>query len=261
MKVTSASKISRTKNWRVLIYGKPGVGKTSTVRELSGNTLVLSLDNSQKVLAGVPNVDVWKDDIFLDDDEEHSFDRAHPDESITKFIKDQAEIEKYDNLVIDNVSSFERDWFVERGRASKNGVGNEIQDYGQWTNYFARVLTTIYMFRGINILVTAWEDTRDITSETGQTFSQYAPEVRSSVRDGFLGLTDVVGRLLINPKTGNRGVILEGNDTIFAKNRLDKRKSAAVEDLFKFGGEDDVQTPSLPSEASQPSTPKASTGK
>lgn len=268
MKTTSASKLSRTKNWRVLIYGKPGVGKTSSVKNLTGRTLVLSLDNSQRVLSGLPNVDVWQDPVFPDDDTEHSFDRNHPNDSITKFIKDQEEIEaNYDNLVIDNVSSFERDWFVERGRASKNGVGNEIQDYGQWTNYFARIITTIYLFHGLNVLVTAWETTNDVTGETGQSFSQYAPEIRDSVRDGFLGLTNVVGRVLINAKTGGRGVILEGNDTIFAKNQLDNRKACAIEDLFKFGVEkpggeaSDIHTPPVPAGTGKSSKTETGTGK
>ena len=53
-----------------------------------------------------------------------------------------------------------------------------------------------------------------------------------------MGLTDIVGRLLINPKNGSRGLILEGNDGIYAKNRLDKRKSCKVEELFTFDGDD-----------------------
>ena len=32
----------------------------------------------------------------------------------------------------------------------------------------------------------------------------------------------------------NSGVILEGNDGIYAKNRLDSRKACAVEDLFNW---------------------------
>ena len=54
--IKHASAIDRTKNWRVLIYGKPGVGKTSAIRNLDGKTLVLDLDDSSKVLAGLPNL-------------------------------------------------------------------------------------------------------------------------------------------------------------------------------------------------------------
>ncbi len=142
----------------------------------------------------------------------------------------------YDNLVIDNVSSFEKDWFVEKGKGSHNGISNELQDYSQWTNYFSRVMTAIYALP-VNVLTTAWETQRQITTENGQQFNQYAPEIRQSVMDGMLGLCDVVGRLIINPKTNGRGVMLQGNDSIYAKNRLDNRTMCAAKDLFRFGGE------------------------
>lgn len=224
--IVSAKSINRIKNWRVLIYGKPGVGKTTAIRNLDGKTLVLDLDDSSRVLAGAPNIDV------------QPFDRSKPSEEWKEFLKNLSErVSGYDNLVVDNVSAFEKDWFVERGRASKNGIGNEIQDYGQWTNYFSRIMTTIFMNASVNVLVTAWENTRDVTSETGQSFSQYAPAIRDSVRDGLLGLTDVVGRIVVNPKTDGRGVILEGTDAIFAKNRLDDRKLVPIKELFKFGNQ------------------------
>lgn len=224
--IVSAKSLNRTKNWRVLIYGKPGVGKTTAIRNLDGKTLVLDLDDSSRVLAGAPNIDV------------QPFDRSKPSEEWKEFLKNLSErVSGYDNLVVDNVSAFEKDWFVERGRASKNGIGNEIQDYGQWANYFSRIMTTIFMNASVNVLVTAWENTRDVTSETGQSFSQYAPAIRDSVRDGLLGLTDVVGRVVVNPKTDGRGVILEGTDAIFAKNRLDDRKLVPIKELFKFGNQ------------------------
>lgn len=239
--IKHASDISRTKNWRVLIYGKPGVGKTSAVKGLSGKTLVLDLDDSSKVLASLPDVDV------------QPFDRSHPSNEWKEFLTNLGErIKGYDNLVVDNISAFEKDWFVEQGRNSKNGIRNELQDYSGWTNYFARIMMTVFMDAPINVLVTAWENTREVTAESGQSFSQYAPAVRDSVRDGLLGLTDVVGRVMVNPKTGGRGVILEGSDAIFAKNRIDNRKSAAIEDLFKFGGAADA-VKAVSAEAGKPS--------
>lgn len=223
MNITKAKDMKKDQDWRILLYSKPGVGKTSAVKQLNGKTLVLDLDHSSKVLAGE---DI---DVIL-------FDRNNPDAAITDFIKEFSKIaEQYENLVIDNISAFEKDWFIERGKRSKNGVGNEIQDYGQWTNYFLRIMTAIYGIKGVNILVTAWETQQQITTETGQTVNQYAPLIRDTVRDTLLGLTDIVGRVVINPKTSGRGAILEGNDGIYAKNRLDERKSVAIEELFNIG--------------------------
>ena len=92
MEVKNMKDAQRTANWRICIYGKPGVGKTSAVRYLNGKTLVLALDNSAKVLAG-QDVDVVE------------FDRVHPDQAVTEFLRDmQVEQRNYDNLVIDNIS-------------------------------------------------------------------------------------------------------------------------------------------------------------
>ncbi|MCH5463511.1 AAA family ATPase [Lactobacillus sp. LC28-10] len=258
MPVFSATKIKRMQNWRVILYGKPGIGKTSTVRFLKGKTLVLPLDNSHRSIAQLPNVDVWRDPKFKDGDD-MAFDRIRPIESINSFIEELGSLSNYDNLFIDNITSLEKDWFVEKGRQSKNGISNEIQDYSQWTNYFARLMTTIYMTKNVNIVTTAWEYQAPFTTETGQNFNRYEPEIRSNVRDGLLGLADVVGRMVINPNTHGRGVILEGNDGVFAKNRLDDRKSTPIEKLFMFGGEKNVSTSSVSKDTGKPS--KASTKK
>lgn len=230
LNIKHASDIKRSENWRILLYGKPGVGKTSAIANIPGKKLVIDLDNSSRVLAQNKNIDVVE------------FDRSKPSASIERLLTELPDIiSDYDTLVIDNVSSLEKDWFVERGRESKNHISNEIQHYSQWINYFARITMAFYSLP-VNIMLTAWEVNSEVPSDSGQTFKKFVPEIRDSSRNGLLGLTDMVGRLMVNPKTGGRGVILQGTDFIEAKNRIDNRESTPIEKLFEFGDvEKDVQ--------------------
>jgi len=237
MAIHSLKDVSKTDNFRVAIYSKPGVGKTSASKYMPGKTLVVPFDHSEKVLGGT-------------DIETETFDKSIPTKELARLITDlPGELKGFNNLVLDNVSSLEKSWFIEQGRNSKSGVRNELQDYSGWTNFFIRVIDSFYKLP-VNIYVTAWEKQYDVESMSGQTFNQYSPMLRDQVRDTFMGLTDVVGRLLINPETGKRGVILEGNDGIFAKNRLDSRKACAIEDLFKWG-DSNVQTSRVPDKTSE----------
>ena len=211
---------NKSTKYRWLVYGVPGAGKTTLAGMLKGKTYLLSLDDSFHRIKVWQNKPIW------------AIDPEKPIEDLTEFVR-EFKPEEYDNLVIDNISSFQSDWFIEQGRKSKNGISNELQHFSQWTNYFLRVMTAIYS-KPINIYVTAWEDTRDLNLETGQIITQYVPEVRGSVLNKLLGLTDVVGRIIVNEKTGGRGVVLEGSEGTYAKNRLDKRTVCAIEEVFEF---------------------------
>lgn len=228
MQITKATEMSKTKNFRICLYGEPGIGKTYSHRYLQGKTLILDMDASTKTLAGVDDIDIVE------------FDQTNPEESIIEFLKWlPTVVDQYDNLVLENLSAWEKAWFnIKAKEESKSGLQLEVQHYQRWGMYFVRVLVAIYKF-DINVISTAWQKSKEINLPSGQIINQYQPDLRDSVMNTFLGLTDLVGRIQMGEK--GRGVLMQGNDGILAKNRLDTRKGAPIEELYIFG-DDNVPT-------------------
>ena len=56
--------------------------------------------------------------------------------------------------------------------------------------------------------------------------------MRKSNTETLCGLCDLVGRIVINPKDGERYVLLESSATVVAKDRLFKRKFCKFEELI-----------------------------
>lgn len=213
-----------TAKWRILIYGAPGVGKTSTAAKLPGKTYLLSLDKSFYRIDAFRNTDIW------------SIDPNKPIEDLADFVR-SFDPSKYDNLVVDNLSNLQKLWFVEMAKQTNNGLDNKLQHYGEFTNWLIRFIAKIFSW-DINVFLTAWEKQAPVTNDSGQEFQQYGPDIRDSARDYLMGNCDIVGRMIAKPKTGERGFILQGSDGVYAKNRLDDRKGCKANELLNFADSD-----------------------
>lgn len=208
-------------NYRWLVYGVPGVGKTTLSKYLKGKTYLLSLDNSFR------RIQFWqgKKDIWV-------IDPNKPIEDLNQFVE-FFDPSQYDNLVIDNVSNLQKLFFVEKARETKTTLDNKMSDYNEWTTYLTRFIAYVFKWN-INILVTAWETQNKITDPKGQEFMQYGPDIRPNPRDYLLGNCDLVGRMVQKPQSGERGIILQGSIDIYAKNRLDDRRGCKANELFIY---------------------------
>lgn len=88
--------MKRDKNFRMLLYAKPGTGKTSTIRYLKGKTLLLDIDNTSQVLSGLPGISVAK------------IDPENAIQSIADFYGHaKTNVSEFDNIVVDNLSHYQ----------------------------------------------------------------------------------------------------------------------------------------------------------
>lgn len=221
MQLQNGADIKRSQKAKIIIYSKPGDGKTTVAGLIPGKTLVLSVDGTEQVLQGYSNVDVAR--INADD----------PEKSMREFYMfAKMNIDKYDNIFIDNLTHYQKLWLLKRGENTKSGMP-ELKDYALLDNH---LLGLVESFNGLdaNIIITTWETTRQITHDDGQQYNQFAPDIRDKIANHIMGVVHVVARL-VRKSDGSRGFILEGNQSIFAKNHLDSRKGCLQEDLLNIG--------------------------
>lgn len=231
------AKAMQSKPYTALLYCAPGVGKSTAIGLIAehseGNTLVLDVDRtiertlakgevvkdtSKVLVAKVDNIETFS-----------SWTKLLKEEITPEFIK----ANKITTVAVDNVSELERCILSNLGAQGKNKGVPAMPDY-QYMQ-FQLVNSMRYMKAwGVNIVWTAWEDVRDIVLPDGTKYSQLIPKINAKIVDNICGLCDVVGKVLIN-KEGKHGILLEAQQSIYAKNQIDSRKACAVEDFIKFG--------------------------
>lgn len=218
MQVTNGADVKRSAKAKIITYSKPGDGKTTVAGLLPGKTLVLDIDGTSQVLEGYSNVDIAK------------IDAENPHDSILQFYAlAKANITKYDNIFIDNLTHYQKLWLLKKGENTKSGMP-ELKDYAILDNHLLK-LVEVFNALDANIIFTAWETARDIIHDDGQKYNQFVPDIREKIVNHIMGIVHVVGRL-VRKADGSRGFILEGNQSIFAKNHLDKRKGCLQENLI-----------------------------
>ena len=219
MILTNAKDISRG-HMTALLYGQPGMGKTSTIKYLPGKTLVFDVDRTTRVLAGCENIDIC----YVDNRETWTNWRELLTEVVEKYNG------KYDNIVVDNISELERCILSDLGRKGKNNGVPAQADY-QYMQ-FQLVNSLRYMKNlGGNLIWTAWETTDLFTTPEGQTFNRAYPRINSKILNNVCGLCDIVGRIVINGE-GKRGYTFTATNGVYAKNQYDDRKGCLQEELI-----------------------------
>ena len=209
MNILKANEIKRYSDWTAMVYSEPGKGKTSMVKSLKGKTILLSVDGMYHVLADLENVDILTIDSKKAHDELANF---------IKYIfkhKDQ-----YENIVIDNLSTFQKMWLNERARETTSG-NPEIQQYAIIDRIMFDTILSLKKL-GKNLLVFAHEKQVEIVRQSGGTYTQFQPDIRNL--DAIMGITPIVGRLIIlqnkDTNENERIIVLQPTQATRAKDQL-----------------------------------------
>lgn len=225
LNITNAKDIQKTKG-TYLIYGPPGMGKTTSLKHLPGRTLVLDVDRTSKVLKGCNHIDI------VEIDNINTWESW--EDSILELYNNYKG--KYDNIAVDNVSELERCILSDLGRKGKN---KGVPDQAAYQYMQFKLINSLRYMKNLesNIIWTAWETSDLYQDSNGQQFNRSFPQINAKIMNNVLGLCDVVGRLMINSE-GQRGFTFTATNSTYAKNQLDERKGALQEELILKEGEE-----------------------
>lgn len=222
------------KHYTTLLYCGPGGGKSTAIGLIAerseGKTIVLDVDRtitntlakrevvkdlSKIVVRQIDLINTWEDwELAINE---------------LVALKEQGKLEGISNIAVDNVSELERCILSDLGRQGKNKGVPAQADYQYMQFKLVGSLRTLKQL-GINVILTAWEEKRDIIYPDGTSYTQLYPKISNKIVDNICGLCDIVGRITTN-KDGQRGVLLEATQNIYAKNQVDTRKGCLVEEL------------------------------
>lgn len=235
MQIVNAAMLEKVPH-TYLIYGKPGIGKTSTMRYAGGNILHLDVDRLSGVLRDAPNAENI-DIAFIDNI--NTFDEWN--KSVVEIT--QKTDKQYDYIVIDNLSELERCVLSDLGRVGKN---QGVPAQGDYQKMQFKIVDSIRFLKktGANIVIMCWEQYETYIDSSGQTYTMAQPQINKKIMNNISGLCDCVGRLTIK-SDGERGFVLQPTNSVFAKNQIDTRKGCKQEEFFNH-----VSVEALPTEAS-----------
>lgn len=215
MQLLNAAEMS-TEKQTDLLYGPPGMGKTTLLGQLPGKTLIVDVDRGTSVLQGKANIDVVRLDESLSD--------------LPKVLEMLEKKNPYDNVCIDSLSELEKAMLTVYGREGKNDGAPE---QGHYLKVQFKIADYCRRFRALsgNTIFTAWEMQKEIIAQDGSKYTQARPMLGDKSVDLICGLCDVVGRIVISTKDGERYVWFEASQTVVAKDRLRKRKYCKFEEV------------------------------
>ena len=234
MKLTDL--VKEKQPFTALLYCAPGVGKSTALgligEKSKGKTLVLDVDRtfvptmakdevvhdfSKFEVLQVDNINTWTD-----------WTKKLTD---LRSAKEAGKLTEYENICVDNISELERCILSDLGRQGKNKGVPAQADY-QYMQFKLMDSLRFMKSLGLNVIWTAWETTEDYVTLDGTCYTRSYPKISKKIVDNVCGLCEIVGKIIVN-KDGERGVVMEATQNIYAKNQIDTRKICNVKEFIK----------------------------
>ena len=200
----------------VLIYGMPGMGKTTLLGNLRGQTLIVDVDKGTSVLTGNENVDVLR--------------LSQDFREVPELVKQLKASCPYENVCLDSFSELERSVLTRLASKNDNGVPT-YQNYGQVNNSMMNICRQLRDINA-NIFFTAWEQYTEVIAPSGEKYSRIETMIRDKNMNNVVGLCDIVGRLYVDRETEERRVWLDARPNVIAKDRIHKRRMCDFGDVI-----------------------------
>ena len=184
----------------LIIYGDPGVGKTTTSATLPvGTTLIINTEAGIGPLLGTGHLVFNVKNACVDNNIE-----AVMNDIYRKIRTKEVEIQ---NVVIDNVSELFQG-LLHHYTETRRKEFPEIKEHGdtsykipEWVNNWRDLVDM-----GINVVLNAWEWQLDIQNSDGTIITKTCPTLGKSSTIRICGLVDAVGHLEVYEKTGKRWI-------------------------------------------------------
>ena len=203
-----------------IIYGAPGSGKTINATRIPGKSLLLSSDNSARVLDNFERPDLTIKEVrnfkeFVDE-----FDAA----TTSKL---------YDNIIVDCLTDLIDAYITE---IRENGFSGDIRQHYLAIYTIVKYLVRKAAFCDTNCVFNCWEDVEMVTLHTGEVVNRVSPMLPSKIKQQVCGLCNIVAYVTsANNKQGKRQwyfVTEGGNPAMMGKDQLYLRKHCMPEDIF-----------------------------